>query len=347
MSLLLDRRPFRSTLLLTLALALLPAALRAQETTAPPSEEIVANLAAGRVVVAVVKDAIIIATVENPIETQTHPPVPVQLNGLRAGVLLGAVDWFSPSSQVVFARLDQELPHLHGTVAVVDNRLDQSHPLDLRSAEATDLEAVGLGVWHRLNQVTADLHAKVSLPAHEPVVQLVLAGYVRDYGPEVWLMSFDLVQELRQLDYYDTRVTRPIYLQSWPPEKTEPHTLLEYQYPPEIKSSTLLDLLKAKDPRIEKICSADPKMRAVSDLFLQGEYKKILAADAVQFLRTAMDATSDPKFRQTMAIIRAETGFEWILKPPAAPKYVPTPQQAEEEKNRPPERPSLLGPPQD
>jgi hypothetical protein len=339
-------RAFRSihAALLVLALAISPAALRAQETTAPPSEEVVANLAAGRVVVAVVKDAIIIATVENPIETQTHPPVPVQLNGLRAGVLLGAIDWFSPTSQVVFARLDHELPYLRGTPAAVDDRLDRQQPLDVRTSEATDLETVGLGVWKRLNQITADLHAKVTLPAHEPVVQLVIAGYVRDYGPEVWLLSYDLRQELRRLDYYDTNVTRPTYVQFWPPEKTEPHTLLEFQYPPEIKSPTLLDLLKANDPRVEKLLSADPKMRAVANLFVQGDYKKILAADAIQFLRAALDATADPKFRQTLAVIRAETGFEWILKPPAEPKYVPTPQQAEEQKNRPAERPSLLGP---
>jgi hypothetical protein len=339
-------RAFRSihAALLVLALAISPAALRAQETTAPPSEEVVANLAAGRVVVAVVKDAIIIATVENPIETQTHPPVPVQLNGLRAGILLGAIDWFSPSSQVVFARLDHELPYLRGTPAAVDDRLDRQQPLDVRTSEATDLETVGLGVWKRLNQITADLHAKVTLPAHEPVVQLVIAGYVRDYGPEVWLLSYDLRQELRRLDYYDTNVTRPTYVQFWPPEKTEPHTLLEFQYPPEIKSPTLLDLLKANDPRIEKLLSADPKMRAVANLFVQGDNKKILAADAIQFLRAALDATADPKFRQTLAVIRAETGLEWILKPPAEPKYVPTPQQAKEQKNRPAERPSLLGP---
>jgi hypothetical protein len=339
-------RPFGSirAAVLILALGLSPAALRAQETTAPPSEEVVANLASGRVVIAVVKDAIIIATVENPIETQTHPPIPVQLNGLRAGVLLGAVDWFSPTSQVVFARLDHELPYLHGTPAAVDDRLDRAQPLDLRTSEATDLETVGLGVWKRLNQITADLHAKVTLPAHEPVVQLVLIGYVRDYGPEVWLLSLDLRQELRRLDYYDTSVTRPTYVQFWPPEKTELHTLLEFQYPPETKSPTLLDLMKGNDPRIEKICSADPKMRAVATLFVQGDYKKILAADALQFLRAALNATTDPKFRQTLAVIRAETGFEWILKPPAEPKYVPTPQQAEEEKNRPPDRPSLLGP---
>jgi hypothetical protein len=103
-------------------------------------------------------------------------------------------------------------------------------------------------------------------------------------------------------------------------------------------------LIKTKDPRIEKICSADPKMRDVADRFLQGDYKKILAADATQFLRAALSATTDPKSRQTMAIVSDETGFEWILKPPAEPKSA-VPQEAEKEKDRPPEAPSLLGPP--
>src|SRR6202790_1551576 len=68
----------------------------AQQPPEAPAQEIVANLAAGRVVIAVVKDAILIATVENPIEAGTSPPTPVPLGSVRAGVILGSVDWFSP-----------------------------------------------------------------------------------------------------------------------------------------------------------------------------------------------------------------------------------------------------------
>ena len=53
-------------------------------------EETVVNLAAGRVVIAIVKDAIIVGTVENPIEAETRPPTPVALGTLRLGVILGA-----------------------------------------------------------------------------------------------------------------------------------------------------------------------------------------------------------------------------------------------------------------
>src|SRR5271156_926437 len=262
---------FAFALALLVAVAPGPRSLQAQEIAAPPSEEIVANLAAGRVIVAVVKDAIIIATVENPIESQTHPPIPVELNSRRAGVLFGAVDWFSPTSDQQFARLDRELPHLRGEVSTVDQRLDKTQPLDLTTSEATDLESVGQGLLQRLSRGAVNLHAKGSYPPNEPIVQLILAGFVSNYGPEVWELSFNLTQEMRNLEYYDTKVPRPVYVQFWPPEKNQLHTLLEFQYPPDIKLPQLLDLIKAKDPRIEKVCAADPKMREVADLFLQGD----------------------------------------------------------------------------
>jgi len=319
------------------------AAVQAQETTESPSEEVVVNFATGRVIVAVVKDAIIVATVENPIEPQTHPPIPVQLNARRIGVMLGAVDWFSPSSQIQLARLDRELAHLRSQFASPVPGIKAAPNQPLAQAEATDLESVGQGVLERLNRVASDLHGKVAWPPTEPIVQLVLAGYLENYGPEVWQLSFPLVQEMRKLDYYDTRVTRPVYLQFWPPEKDQVHTLLEFQYPSENKSQTLLELLQAKDPRLEKICASDPKMREVADRFLLGDYKKILAVDATQFLRAAISATTDPKFRQTLAVVGYESGFEWVLRPPAEPKSAAPPQPAE--KDRPEGPPSLLGPP--
>ena len=54
--------------------AMLPGIRFAQETASAPTEEIVVNLASGRVVIAVVKDAILIGTVETPIEPQTYVP---------------------------------------------------------------------------------------------------------------------------------------------------------------------------------------------------------------------------------------------------------------------------------
>jgi hypothetical protein len=325
----------------TFFLALLvvaPAALHAQQTAEASTEEFVANLAAGRVVIAVVKDAIVIATVENPIEVQTHVPTPVAVSSLRAEILLGAVEWIAPSSQVQLARLDRELPHLRGPVGSVNG---PSLGGPQANGEATDLESIGQGLFARFNDVTKDIHGKIALPAGEPIAQLVVAGYAKDYGPEVWLLTFDLKQDMQREDYFNTHVTRPTFLQSWPPEKGQPHALVEFQYPPESASPTILEMLQKKDPRLDKIIASDAKMAQVAGLLTAGDSKKILAVDAVQFLRAVLGAIAPENARETVSTLTEDGGLQWILKPPPEASAAPL---APEEKDRPPEAPSLIHP---
>lgn len=317
-----------------LCLAITPMG-RAQETPEQPVEEVVANLAAGRVVIAVVKDAMIIGTIENPIETGTHPPTPVQLSSRRAAIALGAVDWFSPSSQQQLARFDRDLPHATSGRMSRGPTLQQLHA----ETEAIDIEAIGEGMADRLKDVAQNLHSPIDLPAGEPLVEIIVADYLAGYGAEVWQITFAIEQEPVRLDYLDTRILPPHYVQFWPPEKGHPHTLVEFRYPPGNNSPPLLDLLRQNDPRLEKICNSDAKMAEVARRLLQGESVKILSADAVQFLRAALAAIAPPNARQTMAIIGFETGFDWILAPP------PEPKRPSKEKERPPGAPTLLQPP--
>src|ERR1700732_122649 len=109
------------TMLVLGRLTLTPRAAARQGPEAP-TQEVVANLAAGRVVIAVVKDAILIGTAENPIEAETRPPTPVPLTSVRAGVILGSVDWFSPSSQQDFARLVTVIPHVRRRLTAGSSR---------------------------------------------------------------------------------------------------------------------------------------------------------------------------------------------------------------------------------
>jgi hypothetical protein len=318
-----------------------PAAIHAQQTEQPPAEEFVANLAAGRVVIAVVKDAIVIATIENPIEVQTHVPAPVPVSSLRAEILLGAVDWQSPSSQVQIARLDRELSHLR-TSSLAGPKTNSAPTLGGASAnaEAVDLEGIGQGLFERFNDITRNIHGKITLPRGEPLAQLVVVGYARDYGPEIWLLTFDVKQDIQREDYYNTHVTRPTFFQYWPPEKGEPHTLIEFQYPPENPSPTVYDLLKNHDPRLEKIISSDAKMSQVASLLMAGDSKKILGVDAVQFLRAVIGAISTEKTRVTVSTITEDNGLQWVLQPPAEPKpAAPPPGQAQPAQA---DRPSLL-----
>lgn len=303
-----------------------------------PAGEVVVNLAAGRLIIAVVKDAILIATIENPIEPETHPPVPVPMDTSRVGIVLGAVDWFSPTSQQSIARLDQELPHLRSVQVAVTPHLGQAQGGD----EAKDIETTGLGLMERLDQIAKNLHGKVSLPANEPLAELVIADYLGGYGPEVWQLSYGMKQEEEKQGYWETRVLRPVYLQFWPPEKGQPHTLVEFNYPPGNPPPGLVDLLRRGDPRLEKIRNSGPKMAEVAGGLLNGESDKVVAGDAAQFLRAAVAAIA-PSARQTMAVIGATTGFAWVLPPPAEPerpKLATQPNQSQQVE--PVDRPSLL-----
>ncbi len=321
-----------------LAVILLFAAPRAaaQDQSSPENEETVASLAAGRVVIAVVKGAILVGTIENPIEADTHPPMPVAIGSTRVGVILGAVRWSSPSSQREIARLDEDLPHLRSRAVTQAPHLST----DPAGTEATDLESVGQGLLDRLNELAQDLHAKVDLPAKEPLAELILASITAGYGPEVWQLTYSMKQQEATPGYWTTRVLLPRYVQFWPPEKGQPHTLMEFAYPPENPPTTLLELLRQKDPRLEKLISSDAKMAEVARLFLQGDSNKVPAAEATQFLRAALDAIAPPETRETMAIINEESGFAWVLAPPREtplPGLMPA---------RSPDAPSLLHPSQ-
>ncbi|MGH9682522.1 MAG: hypothetical protein ACRD4S_02775 [Candidatus Acidiferrales bacterium] len=286
----------------------------AQDKPGTPNEEVVANLAAGQVVIAVVKDAILIGAIENPIEPETRVPAPTPMGGRRAGVILGADEWFSPSSQLDLALFDQELPHLRPRVAGVSANPHLQQPQ--AGAVAGDIETIGQGVLDRLNQVASMLHGKIDLPPAEPITEVILADYLEDYGPEVWQLTYSITQEEETAGYWNTRVGRPVYLQIWPPEKGQPRTLMEFSYPPDNPPPSLLDLLRQNDPRIEKIRSSDAKMEEVAAKLLRGESTKIDSVDATQFLRAALTAIAPPHVRQAMGMIGKESGFEWILKPP-------------------------------
>ena len=306
-----------------------------QETTTPPADEVVVNLAAGRVLIAVVKDAILIGTVEDRIEADTHPPIPVQLASRRAGVMLGAVEWFSVTSQQDLARLDRDLPRLRGRMIPRDPKLNPAG----EGVEAADIQAIGQGLLEGLNDAARTLHNKVELPADEPVAELVIADYLEGYGPEIWQLNFSLHQEQQHGEYWDTRVLRPRYLQEWPPEKGQPHTLVEFHYPPSNVSPSLLDLLRAKDPRLMKIGDADPKMWEVAHQILEGQIGKVKSGDAIQYLRAALAVITPPNSRQTMAAIGIQSGFEWVLPPP------PEPKKPGQKTERPEGAPTLMKPP--
>lgn len=305
--------------------------LRSQATNEQPEEEIVANLAAGRAVIAVVKDAIVMGSLEDRIEPQTLPPAIVALSSRRAAVLLGAAEWIEPAIHSALARLPLELPRLHP-----HGSLSSPHLQPTAGGEAIDVEAFGQALLDRLNQVAAHVHGKLDIPPGQPVVELILADYVEDYGPEVWLLTYSLEQQPERGDYWTTQFSQPQYQQMWPPEKGQPHSLVEFSYPPDDAKQPVLDLLRRGSSGTADVAQRYPE---VASALLAGESRKILAAGATSFLRSCLQALAVPSARAELAVVSQEQGFQWIIPPPAEDKSPPL------EPSRPPGAPTLITPP--
>lgn len=285
---------------------------------APVGEEMVANLAAGRVVIYVARDAIIIGLHENRCEPETRAPALVPLSSRRVGILLGAVDWMLPDSRTVVLRLDQELPKLAGEITGGKR---------LQPEQESDLEAIGLALLEPLRLAVERLHQKLDLGPEDPVVELLLVGYVEEYGPEVWSLRYRIVQEPLRTDFWRTRVLRPHYTQLYPPEKGQPRTLVEFRYPPDDKSPTLVELMRS-DPRLARLRTADAQMTRAAQQLDKGESNKTPGEDAAQFVRAALAAVAGADTAQGVGIIRERRGFDWLVAPPEPA------QKAEEDKKR-------------
>ena len=322
--------------LLALLTAVVPSPVCAQESE-EPEDEIVSNLAAGRVEIVVDKDGIVIATLENRIEPDTRPPPIVRLGTRRAGVLLGAVDWLAVDTGVHFARLDKDLPQLHGPTTT---RTAQGPRLqkEVSGGVAGDVEDVGSGLFDRLENVVKPMHAKLDLASDQPIVELVLADYIEGYGAEVWVLSYTVEQLPLRGDYWETHVIRPRYTQLWPPEKGQPRNLMEITYPPGDVSPSLIALLRGEDPRVHRVAMANADTTALAELLSSGDTSKAEAADTIALLRSALDAIATSGAGEVAAVISEQTGFDWIL-PPAQEAKKPG-----EEKERPPGAPTLRKP---
>jgi hypothetical protein len=308
---------------------LVPSGVRAQ---ADAAQEVAVNLAEGRVVVCAAKDGIIVATADERTEPGSRQPVVVMLSALRAAVLLGAVEWIQPESTDKPVRLDSELERIAAVALNTSGRPKSSDA-------ATDIESIGVALLERIREMAGQLHHKISIGEDEPLIRLVLIDYVPDYGPEAWAIDYHIRQDALASEYWRTRVLRPSYNQLYPPEKGQPHTLVEVRYPPANRATAapeLLDQLRQNDPRLAQIRSANEILAKSVALVAGGETQKSSAASDAAFLRAALPAVSPPETKLTMALVDFDKGFRWLIEPPES--AVPSPAN---EKPREPDAPTL------
>jgi hypothetical protein len=318
-----SRHPTRMFLLFSSILFSIPAA-RAQ--TQQAEEEIVANLAGGRVIIHVARDTIVFAAVDQPIEANSIPPRVMDLDSAHVAVLFGASEWRLPADPKP-VRLDRNF-----------QRVGARDPHFETPGEAEpDLEAIGIAFLERLRPLVSQLHHKIEYRPDDPLFEAVVIGYApNQYGPEVWTVEYRIQQEeiAARGDYWQTRVLRPRFEQLYPPEKRAPRTLVETRYPAEAKGPTLQTLVEGNDPRIARLASADQRFRKVIETIVKGQAQKAISADAVDFLRAAIPLIA-PGARFVVATIGEEHGFEWVVQPDEPVE------RTKEEKDRPPDAPTL------
>jgi hypothetical protein len=291
-------------------------------------DEIVANLAGGRVIVHVAKDIIVFAAIDQPIEENSIPPRVMNLDSTHIGVLFGAAEWRIPADPKP-VRLDRNFR----SAGARDPRY-QAVPGEVEP----DLETLGVAFLEKLRPLVAQLHHKLDFAAGEPVFQVVIIGYAPgDYGPEVWVVEFRIEQEeiSARGDYWQTRILRPRFTQLYPPEKRAPHTLVETRYPADAKGPTLDELIQGNDPRIARLGTSEPRFAKVLQDLQAGQAQKAAPVDSADFMRAVLPLIAG-KASFVLGTMEEQHGFEWIV-PPEEPV-----EKAEEDKNRPPEAPTLM-----
>jgi hypothetical protein len=290
------------------------------------TDEIVANLAGGRVIVHVAHDRIVFAAIDQPIELSSIPPRVLNIDPSHIGILLGASEWHS-SSDPKPVRLDRDFPRLSGKDPHYAVNPDEVAP---------DLDVIGVAFLERLRPLVAQLHHKIEFKPDETLFEVVVIGFApNDYGPEVWTLEYRIHQEeiATHGDFWQTRLLRPRYTQLYPPEKHAPKTLVEIRYPDTLKGPTLQQLIQGNDPELDNLSRRDPKLSKVMAVIDQGQANKAVPEDATEFLRAALPLISD-KAKFILGTM-TDRGFDWIV-PPEEPV-----EKAKEDKNKPPEAPTL------
>jgi hypothetical protein len=303
-------------------------------------QEVAVNLTEGRVVLCATKDAILLAAMDAHGEAGSRPPEISILSAVRIGVVLGATEWVLPDSKDEPVRLDAEFTKLVAAALNSGGNKDEGF-------RATDLESIGISVLERVRGLAGQLHHKVNLGGDEPLIRIVIAGYLREYGPEAWVIDYHIAQDALGNGIWRTRVLRPSYNQIYPPEKGMPKTLMEVRYPPENRATgepELLDLLQQNDSRLASLRAANELQAKSVALVVEGQSQKSDAAGLVNFLKAALPAINTPGTKLTMAKVDYDGGFQWVLQPPKAPAPPPgeTSKRTNDKTPEEPERPTLL-----
>ena len=294
-------------------------------------DEIVANLAGGRVIIHVARDAIIFGTIDQPLEAKSVPPRVAEIDLTHIAIFFGASEWQVPAAPKPI-RLDRDVPHVYA-----------ANPHNYRPAGAgeTDLEQIGVGYLEKLRPLVGQLHSKIELQPDEPLLQIVVIGYgPNNYGPEAWLLEYHVEQQQvgAAANYLQTHVLRPRFTQIYPPEKHEAHTLVEVRFPNNLQVVPLLGLIQQNDPRIAKLRGSDQRFAKVLETIERGQANKASPEDSADFMRALLPLLAG-KAAFIEGTLGETAGFRWVV-PPEEP-IERAKQEPGKDTDRPPDAPTL------
>src|SRR5262249_23695582 len=152
---------------LLLLLALLAGSTVASSAQNRGDDEIVANLAGGRVIVHVARDLIVFAAIDQPIETHGAPPRVMDVDGAHVGVLFGASEWQMPADPRP-VRLDRNFQRVSAP---------DPHNVPYAGEAEPDLETIGTAFLEKLRPLVSQLHHKLNFSPDEPLFEVVVIGY--------------------------------------------------------------------------------------------------------------------------------------------------------------------------
>jgi hypothetical protein len=294
------------------------------------NEEVVANLAAGQVEILVGHDGVAIGLVGNAFEPKSHPPLVAQLQTGQVAILLGAVDWFYPTSNRR-VRLDARLPRLvTGSSLGATPRLGGAPAGDL-------LREVGTVLLEPVRALAGSLHAPIALPGGTPLVELVVLSYREVEGARIGELDYQASQRELRGDYWQTLVDRPRPFELYPPASGSGGRPIELSYPPD-SSPGIAALLAKGEPQMVAVARGTEALARVAKAIERGETQKVAARDLADFLRAALPAAAGKPAPAAAVGVLDGAGFKWLVPPPETEE--PRAQEAGG-KARPPGAPSL------
>jgi hypothetical protein len=294
-------------------------------------DEIVANLAGGRVIIHVANDAIIFGAIDQPLEAKSVPPRVAEIDLTHIGIFFGASEWQVPAAPKPI-RLDRDVPRVYAA---------NPHSYRPPGAGETDLEQIGVGYLEKLRPLVGQLHNKIDLQPDEPLLQIVVIGYgPNNYGPEAWLLEYRVEQQQvgAAANYLQTHVLRPRFTQIYPPEKHEAHTIVEVRFPNNLQVVPLLGLIQQNDPRIAKLRGSDPRFAKVLETIERGQANKANPVDSADFMRALLPLLAG-KAAFIEGTLGETVGFRWVV-PPEEP-IERAKQEPGKDTDRPPDAPTL------